>query len=130
MTIIRIVMGVYLFIHGFCHFVGFVVPWQIVTIEEEPYTTTLLCKTIDAGTVGIRVIGIIWLITGLLFIACAIALFIHSSWWYDIIFYLSIFSILLCVLGLPGAKIGILANIIILVFLFLGDKFELLPVTR
>jgi len=32
----RIAMGIYLLIHGLCHFVGFVVPWNILTMKGLP----------------------------------------------------------------------------------------------
>lgn len=127
MLAVRIVLGIYLVVHGLSHFVGFVVPFKIVTLEEEPYKTTLLMGKLDVGDVGIRVVGVFWLAAGLAFIAAAAASFAGFPWWYPLTQYGTAFSLILCVLGLEGAKIGILANAIILVYLFLGARFGWLP---
>lgn len=51
---IRIVVPILLIGHGLVHLLGFVVPWQLATLEEMPYKTTLLAGTLDVGAVGIR----------------------------------------------------------------------------
>lgn len=127
MLMVRIVIGIYLFVHGFCHLVGFVVPWKIATLEEEPYKTTLLSGAVDIGDIGIRIIGVLWLITAVAFIAGAVGSIALFHWWRPLTLYLSIFSLVLCVLGLPGAKIGILANVIILAYLIAGGRLGWLP---
>lgn len=60
----RIAIGIYFLVHGLCHFVGFVVPWKILTMKDEPYKTTLVAGSINVGDVGIRVVGLLWLIAG------------------------------------------------------------------
>lgn len=114
----RIAMGVYLFIHGFCHLVGFVVPWKILTMKEEPYRTTLVAGAVDVGDVGIRIVGLFWLFTALAFLSCSVAALAHWPWWRPLTIALAVWSLLLCLLGLPGAKIGILANALVLGYLW------------
>jgi hypothetical protein len=128
MLIARIAIGVYLLIHGVCHLVGFVVPWKIAALKEEPYKTTLLMDAFDIGDAGIRVIGILWLLAAIGFVAGAAGVFAHVSWWRPLVFYLSIFSLVLCVFGLPGARIGIIANAIILVYLIGGERLGWIPI--
>jgi hypothetical protein len=123
----RIIIGIYLVIHGICHLVGFVVPWKIATLKEEPYKTTLLTGALDIGDAGIRVVGILWLVASVGFIAGGIGVFANINWWRNLILGLSIFSLVLCVFGLPGAKIGILANAVLLVYLMVGGKFGWVP---
>ena len=125
----RIAIGIYLLVHGICHFVGFVVPWQILTMKDEPYKTTLLAGTFDVGDIGIRMVGLLWLIAGVAFLATAVGVFASSPWWRTASLSLAIASLVLCVLGLPGAKIGILANALILAYL-LGAGIGLLPKAR
>lgn len=120
--VIRVIIGIYLLIHGICHLVGFVVPWKIIDMKDEPYKTTLLADSIDVGDAGIRIIGIIWLLTAVCFIITAIGSFAALNWWRSLALYLSIFSLILCVVGLPSAKIGILANAIVLIYLFMSAK--------
>lgn len=121
----RIIIAVYLFIHGACHLVGFIVPWKIAVLKEEPYKTSLLMGAMDIGDIGIRIIGVLWLITAVAYFAGAVGSFAQYPWWRPLVLYLSVFSLILCVLGLPGAKIGILANAVILVYLIAGEKLGL-----
>lgn len=127
MKAMSIIAGIYLFIHGFCHLVGFVVPWKIAALKEEPYTTTLLAGMIDVGDAGIRIVGLLWLGAAAGFMAGSAGLFINASWWRPLAQWLSVCSLILCVLGLPGAKIGILANAVILAFLLIGGNYGWVP---
>lgn len=127
MLAIRIAVGLYLVVHGFAHLVGFVVPWKIATLEEEPYKTTLICGTIEVGDVGIRIVGFLWLAVAVAFFAAALGSFMLQAWWRPLTFYLSIVSLILCILGLPGAKIGILANVVIFAYLLASEKLGWLP---
>ncbi|HPV42992.1 MAG TPA: ABC transporter permease [Spirochaetota bacterium] len=127
MLAVRIIVGIYLIIHGLCHLVGFVVPWKIATLKEEPYKTTLLAGAVDIGDAGIRAVGILWLLAAAGFAAGAVGVFGQWVWWRPLTMGLSIVSLVLCVLGLPGAKIGILANAIIIMYLVVGGKFGWVP---
>jgi hypothetical protein len=113
----RVAMGIYLLVHGLCHFVGFVVPWKIMTMKEEPYRTTLMAGAMEVGDIGIRLVGILWLLACVSFMACGIWALASWPWWRAAILPLALASSVLCVLGLPGAKIGILANGLVLAYL-------------
>jgi len=113
----RIAVGIYLLVHGLCHLVGFLVPWKIITSKEEPYKTTLLAGAFDVGHVGIRVVGILWLLTALAIMAAGIGAFASWAGWRNTALALALASLVLCVLGLPGAKIGIPANLLLLAYL-------------
>lgn len=125
MMSVRIIAGLYLVVHGICHLVGFIVPWKIAELKEEPYKTTLLSGAIDVGDAGIRIVGVLWLLAAIGFIAGGIGVFAHAHWWRPFILGLSIASLVLCIFGLPGAKIGLLANVIIFLYLFAGERFGL-----
>jgi len=47
----RFVIGMILFVHGFAHTVGFVVPWRTATLDDAPYKTTVMNDKIDVATV-------------------------------------------------------------------------------
>lgn len=117
----RIALSIYLMIHGFCHLVGFVVPWKIATMKDEPYKTTLLSGAWDVGDAGIRIVGSLWLLTGLAFMASAIGEFTAWPTWRPLALGFAVFSLIICVFGLPGARIGILANALVLAY-FLGCR--------
>jgi hypothetical protein len=112
----RIAVGIYLLVHGFCHFVGFLVPWKIITSKEEPYKTTLLAGALDVGDLGIRLVGVLWLLAGLAIITAGVGALASWPWWRGATFALALTSLVLCVFGLPGAKIGILANLLLLAY--------------
>jgi hypothetical protein len=119
-------MGIYLLIHGLCHVVGFVVPWKILTMKEEPYRTTLMAGTIQVGDIGIRIVGLLWLLACVAFMVSGIGVLASRAWWRTMLLPLALASSVLCVLGLPGAKIGILANGLVLAYLA-GASLRWLP---
>lgn len=45
----RFVLAMFLFVHGFAHTVGFVVPWRIAKFDEAPYKTTVLIVFVLVG---------------------------------------------------------------------------------
>ena len=54
----RFVLAAILVAHGIAHLVGLVVSWRLAVFAEMPYKTTVLAGRIDAGDMGIRVIGV------------------------------------------------------------------------
>ena len=116
--------GVFL-AHGIAHVVGFVVPWRIVTSAEVPYRTTVLGT--DVGPIAVRALGIAWLIVACLFVALAASVFRHAAWWNVRTLLLVGLSVVLCVLGLPEARPGLLANAAILALLALGWALSIYP---
>jgi hypothetical protein len=125
----RIAAAVYLLVHGICHFVGFVVPWKLVTMKDEPYKTTLLAGNLDVGHVGIRIVGVFWLFALLGLIAAGVGAIARTSWWQGASFWFAVASLGLCILGLPGARIGIAANVLVLAYA-LGLSLHWLPALR
>jgi hypothetical protein len=63
----HIILGIFLITHGVADLVGFITYWKIASIEDMPYKTTLLSGLLDVGEVGIRIVGILWLLAGLAF---------------------------------------------------------------
>jgi hypothetical protein len=114
----RTLLAGVLSIHGVAHIVGFVVPWRIVTSAEVPYRTTVL--GVDVGPAGVRALGIVWLAAACLFVVLAATVFRHGGWWYREAFALVGLSLVLCLLGLPEARPGLLANAAIVALLVLG----------
>ena len=124
----HIIIGLFFIAHGVAHLVGFLSYWQITTFEDMPYKTTQLAGRIDAGQTGIRLIGILWLIGALAFIASGLGLIFLQPWWLTLTLYTTIYSLALSVLGWPDSRYGLIINIIILGYLFFGDRLGWLPV--
>jgi hypothetical protein len=120
---VRILVGLLFVVHGVSHGVGFVVPWKLATMAEEPYKTTLLAGAVDVGDLGVRVVGVLWLLAGLGYCLAAIGVFALLPWWRDLALWLTVASLVLCILGLPGAKIGIAVDVAILAFLLIERRY-------
>jgi hypothetical protein len=124
----RVVVAMFLFVHGFAHFVGFVVPWKIATLDEAPYKTTILADKVDLGHLGIRLIGLLWLLAALGFFAGGALLVGRSPMWQPLTLGTTLFSVVLCLLGLPESRLGIPVNLVILIFVLVGGALGWLSV--
>ncbi len=112
----RFVLTALLIAHGVAHLVGFVVPWKLVSTAEVPYRTTILGGVTDLGDAGARALGVVWLVAALAFVLLAAA--VLAGWnvrmW---TFTMLSLSIVLCVVGWPEARIGLVVNAVFLAVL-------------
>ena len=120
----KILIAIFLCIHGVAHLVGFVVLWKIAQLEEIPHKTTLLNGSLDIGEIGIKIVGILWLMTAIAFFVSVYFIFSHSPLWLVFTTFIILLSIILCILGWPDSKIGVFANFFILLVLFILQWFE------
>ncbi len=123
----KIALAVLLVIHGVAHLVGFTVPWGLTVLEEMPYRTTLLAGRVDVGDAGIRLVGGLWLVMSLAFGIAAVAVLAGAEWWSRLTLWAVILSMLMCVIGWPGSRFGLLVNLLILVVLLVGTRSGWLP---
>src|SRR5689334_8054768 len=120
----RGVLAAFLIVHGFAHTVGFVVPWRLVTSSDVPYRTTILNGHLDLGDAGIKAIGLLWLTLAMAYVVIAGGLLARASWWFSALLPLIAISALLCALQWSDARVGLLANAIILLLLVIGMGFN------
>ena len=118
----HIALAVILFGHGFAHLVGFVVSWRIATLKEMPYKTTVLADSVNVGDLGIRVMGILWLIAALAFAVSSMGILARLSWWLPVTVIVAVFSFFLCIIGWPDSRIGVFINVVIVAFLLVGRQ--------
>lgn len=123
----HIVLAGLLALHGVAHWVGFVVNWRLTAFEEMPYTTTLLAGRLDVGDVGIRIVGIFWLLTGMAFLVVAAGALGRKAWWPPVALAVTVFSIAMSILGWPDARVGVYLNLGILAVLALGSVYGWFP---
>ena len=76
----RALLGGVLVVHGVAHLVGFVVPWRIVSSGEGPCWTT--CSGLTSARVGVRAVGLAWLVVAVLFVALGAAVLRQAAWQY------------------------------------------------
>lgn len=116
----RFIVGLVLIVHGFAHTVGFVVPWKIASLDGAPYKTTVLGGRLDLGHTGIRIVGILWLLAALAFFGAGALVIGRFEVWQLFTLVTTVFSLLLCFLGLPDSRLGIPINVVILIFILAG----------
>jgi hypothetical protein len=115
----RYVVAVALAAHGVAHLVGFVVPWRLMTLPEPAYKTTVLGDRVDLGDAGIRVVGVLWLIAAVSFVASAAAwAFAREFALAATVFAVSLSSAL-CLAEWPAARLGALVNLMLVLLLML-----------
>ena len=113
----RILLAALLLAHGVAHLPGFAVPWRLLTSNELPYRTTILAGRVDVGDTGVKALGLGWAALALLFIALAVSVWLRVPAARTGIVIVAAASLAMCVLGWPDAKIGIIANVIVLALL-------------
>ena len=121
---VKTIAAIFLFIHGFAHSVGFFVQWRIIKSNDMPYSTKLFFGKLDAGNAGIRIIGLIWLSIAIVYVFAGYGILTSKGWWNTATLIITAFSFIFCIVGLPDTKMGVVANIIILVFIILNQRFE------
>jgi len=125
--LINVLAAIYLIVHGLIHLIGFVTNFQIAEIEEITYSTTVLAGRLEIGDVGTRVLGIAWLLVAVAFVISGVAIFFSPPWWWSFTLAVTGVSLVLSILGWPDARFGVLANVVILVFLFIGPRLGWSP---
>lgn len=114
-----IVLALFLLLHGIAHFVGFAGTWGLS--DKIAPQTTLLDGRIPMGPGAMRVVGILWLITGVTFAVAALGALRHNSWWPGLALSVAVTSLVLSIFGLPEARVGIAINVFIIAGLLLAQ---------
>jgi hypothetical protein len=125
----RFVLAFLLFAHGVAHLVGFVSSWKLATLAEVPYKTTVFLGRVDVGDVGIRMMGVLWLLAALAFLVAAIAVATETGWAVRFTLAAVIGSLILCVVGWPDARIGVAVNVGLALLLAVGARLNLALLT-
>ncbi len=119
----RIVLALFMAVHGFAHLVGFAALLRLGTLRDMPYKTTVLAGHFDVGDVGIRVVGIVWLLLAAAFGVSTIGAFANASWWIPASLAVASASLVYCLIGWPDARIGVFVNLILITALVLLPRF-------
>jgi hypothetical protein len=122
-------LALFLLAHGLAHVAGFVAAWQLGDPQKIPHITTILGGRVDVGETGIRAIGVLWLLVGLAFVAVGgLALFRFADW-RTAALAVSVVSLLMCLVGWPEARVGLLLNAVLVLGLALALRSQLGAVT-
>jgi len=126
-TPMRMILATLLLGHGVAHVVGFAVPWKLVISSEVPYRTTVAGGFVDIGPAGVRLVGILWLLVAVAFVSVAAGVLQHATWWYRESLAIVMVSLVLCILGWPESRPGMVANLLILMLLLAGSVLGWYP---
>jgi hypothetical protein len=126
----RFLLAAVLGAHGIAHFVGFVFSWQIATLVELPYKTTILAGRIDLGDGGIRAMGLLWLLGGLGLLIAAVAVATDAPWAHRLTALMVAMSLVLCAIGWPDSRIGLVVNVALAVALVVNARWPVLALVR
>ena len=118
----RIILAVLLLAHGIAHLPGFLVSWRLRSFPEMPYRTTVLGGAVDIGDGGAKAIGVAWLVLSVLFVVAAAATLMRATWWQPFVYTALGLSTALCVLGWPDARLGLVANAVVLILVVSGVR--------
>ncbi len=121
---LKLFVGIFFILHGLVHLLWFVVPWRITTVDGLPYSTKVLINRVDVGEVGIRIVGLLWLVATVGWGAAGVSLILLAPWWQGLAIAVALFSSLLGILGLPIAKVGLLIDVMVLVAVLLDGQFH------
>jgi hypothetical protein len=121
---LRVLVALLLVGHGVAHLLGFVVAWRIREFAELPYSTTILGGTMDVGHMGARVLGVLWLVAALTSVAAGVAWMSQAEWAGPFVWFALALSSVLCVLGWPAARVGLVANLLIAAACYLAVMRE------
>ncbi len=122
---IKIIAAIFLILHGLIHLFGFLVPWGIMETDDFQYKTTILAGKVDLGPTGIRIVGILWFVGAIGFVIAGIGLWMVTPWWFTLLVAVTLYSLVLCILGWPDSQFGVYINLVILGVLLFGERFGL-----
>ena len=92
----------------------------LATLSELPYKTTLVAGRLDVGDAGIRLMGVLWLAAAAAFVVAAVAIVAEAGWALRLTMYTVAASFILCALGWPDSRLGVLVNVGLAVLLAAG----------
>ena len=96
-------------LHGLAHMVGFAAPFGYMK-NPPPILTSSNAK----------ILGIFWIAAAVIFVAGAIGLIRKEAWWTPVTLVGCVLSIALTAAFLPYAKIGLLVDVALVVFVFVN----------
>jgi hypothetical protein len=118
----RMLLAVLLVAHGVAHLPGFLVSWQLRSFPEMPYRTTIFGGAVDVGDSGVKATGLRWLVLSVLFVLAGAGTLMHATWWQPFVYAAVGLSTALCLVGWRDARLGLVANAVILLLLVIGVR--------
>lgn len=109
--------------HGVAHLVGFFAAWRPGTFPELSHKTTVLAGRVDLGEMGIRLVGILWLLMAVAFAGAALQVWWRGAGAANLVMWVAAASIVLSVFEWPDAQIGVVVNLAIVLFVLASVRY-------
>jgi hypothetical protein len=95
------------------------------------YSTLILNRSVEVGDTAVKLLGFVWLAAAFAFVMVAVMIWRGHPWALRSTVALLIGSLVLCVIGLPGAVMGLAIDVVLLVLLaFASEKLVGRPASR
>lgn len=118
----KITLAIFLFINSLIHFAGFIVFWRNKERNiHQRYRRVFLGQDTSFEKTGFRIIAILFFLTALAFFFFGVELLTGIDLFWNNIWRVTILSIIFCIVGWPRAKFGLVANVILILFLILNN---------
>jgi hypothetical protein len=121
----RWILAFMLLAHGVAHLPGFFVGWELASFPELPFRTTIF-GTVDIGVIGTRLVGVVWLMSSLVFAALAATIALRIEFPSAVLPLALGISAALCLSAWPKASYGFIANAAIAAALVAGERYGLI----
>jgi len=114
MRLSRAVLATFLALHGLAHLIGFTIDWELTDGASARLSTGVI-GGIDVGTPGMRVLGVLWVVASLAFLAAIAGVARDAPWDATAIVPAAGFSAVLCIAQIGTAWIGLVIDAAILI---------------
>jgi len=112
--VVRPAFAVVLALHGIVHWIGFAVPFGLMTTESNPFTTTALWGLVDLGDAGAKFLGLAYLALIVPFVVVAVGVWREARWALPLTVVVAALSAVVCALGSPSAVVGLVLNVVVI----------------
>jgi hypothetical protein len=106
-----------LLVHAVAHLVGFVGPWRLMDLEGVTFQSSLFDGRLQVSGRTMRGLGLVWLGLACGFFAVAFARMLGAGWWNEAATALALASLVMCAVNWPAARLGAVANLVVLLVL-------------
>jgi hypothetical protein len=115
----RYLVGALIALHGLIHAIGFSATWNLGKATVVSATPTYP-SGLATGATSVRVLGVLWVVAMVAFLAAAVGVVTVAPWWKGLAGGAAVLSLLLCLAWWNDAKAGVVIDLLILVGLVIA----------
>jgi hypothetical protein len=109
----RYLVGAVFSFHGLIHIMGFAATWQLGQFSAVS-RTPMVPSGLAGGSMAVLLLGVLWLVAALAFLAAAVGVTFRAAWWRGTAFGAALLSLLLCLAWWHDAWFGAVIDLAIL----------------